>query len=229
MNTRTDARIFLADQRGQSETGLVRSFHTFHFGQYRAEGREPFGALTLLNDDTLLVGASLAWAVERDTTVLLLPVTGGLEYAVDETIDFLEPGQAGVLHLRAGAAYTVANPYETETIHVLQLWLTSEVPNFAPGVRAVPFDLKQTNALLPLLASTAGRVYLGRYDGRAEGTHAVAAGTGLFVFVLNGVFGVANRLLHDRDGLALRYPEAGKLEFEALSNGAVLLVVEVTA
>ena len=53
MNTQTEAQIYLADQRGRSETDFFRSYHTFNFGQYVAEGRAQFGPLHLLNDDTL--------------------------------------------------------------------------------------------------------------------------------------------------------------------------------
>lgn len=45
-----------------------------------------------------------------------------------------------------------------------------------------------------------------------------------FVFVLYGVFEVANRLLHQSDGLALEFTDDGKVEFEALSNEALLLL-----
>lgn len=45
------------------------------------------------------------------------------------------------------------------------------------------------------------------------------------MFVLQGVFEVASRLLHAKDGLALRgFEEAA---FEALSNEAILLLIEV--
>jgi redox-sensitive bicupin YhaK (pirin superfamily) len=47
---------------------------------------------------------------------------------------------------------------------------------------------------------------------------------GLFVFVIEGAFEVEGRLLHERDSLALW--ETGKAEMEALSNDAIILVIE---
>lgn len=44
------------------------------------------------------------------------------------------------------------------------------------------------------------------------------------MFVLYGVFEVANRSLHQSDGLALEFTDDGKVEFEALSNDALLLL-----
>ncbi len=230
MATQADAQIFLAEQRGVSQTPALHSYHTFNFGPYRADGREPFGALGLLNDDTLRAGASLSLTVERPTAVVLLPITGGMEYRTSPTSDFLEPGQSVVLSLGAGMDYTVANPYETEFIQFLQIWFAREPT--APAIDVSNFDLSQKNTLLPFFetadAETSSRGYIGRYDGRQEGALSVGAGQRVFVFVLSGAFDVANRLLHARDGLALRYEQTAELEFEALSNEAVLLVIWVS-
>ena len=48
---------------------------------------------------------------------------------------------------------------------------------------------------------------------------------GLFVFVIEGAFEVQYRLLHPRDRLVLW--EADTIEWEALSNDAVILVIEM--
>ena len=229
MDTQTQAQIYLADRRGCSENAVLRSFHTFNFGGYVAEGREPFGALCLLNDDTLHAGARLTMQVERPTRVLLLPIMGGLEYQVGTAdSDFLEPGQVGQLALVAGDAYTLSNPYEMASINGLQLWLADDTPS-APAVTHTAFDLTQQNTLLPLLADgVKNRVFIGRYGGRAEGVHQLAnSANGLFVFVLQGAFEVANRLLQEKDGLSLLEAKDGAVEFEALSDEAILLLVEV--
>ena len=48
---------------------------------------------------------------------------------------------------------------------------------------------------------------------------------GFFAFVIEGAFELEGRLLHARDGLALWNLE--KIEWEALSGGAILLVLQV--
>lgn len=228
MDTQTRAQIYLADQRGHSQTPVLRSFHTFNFGSYHADSRTPFGALQLLNDDSLVAGASLSLTVEQPTDVLLLPINGGLEYTCDLTSGFLEPGQSGLLSLTSGMNYTVSNPYETETIDMLQLWLTRPADSSVSGFADTTFDLSQKNVLLPCFptsADTESRVFIGRYDGRAEDTLVVTPDQRVFVFVVQGVFEVQNRLLHERDGLALTDVQGNTVEFEALSNDAILLLI----
>jgi redox-sensitive bicupin YhaK (pirin superfamily) len=49
--------------------------------------------------------------------------------------------------------------------------------------------------------------------------------TGVFIFVIQGELEVQYRLMHEGDGLALW--EVDEVEFEALSNNAILLILEV--
>lgn len=234
METQLQAQIFLADQRGRLETDLFCSYHTFNYGPYQAEGREPFGALCLLNDDTLRPGASLTMQVQQPVQVVLMPIVGGLEYAVNGITYFLEPSQAGVLSLPAGMTYTITNPYPAELINCLQLWFTADAVGASPMISQTDFDLATQNTLLSLLSNVPDKekcsAVIGRFSGREEGTYLIGPVTKgevkrLFVFVLQGVFEVANRLLHEKDGLALTYQQENMLEFEALSNDALLVII----
>ena len=243
MDTQTHVQIYLADQRGLSETAVSRSYHTFNVGLYQAEGREPFGALCLLNEDTLRSGSSLSMRVEQDTQVLLLPVNGSLEYDCEPLTgssankdlvgNFLEPRQAGLFSLPAGTSYTISNPYEQEYIDFLQIWMNStDRENLSvPAFQRIDIDLGQKNTLAPLFSPTGQqpkmRGYIGQFDGRQDNVYEVEPSQGIYVFVLQGAFEVANRLLHVNDGLSLRNVQNNRLEFEALSNGATLLLLTV--
>ncbi|RIV21637.1 pirin [Fibrisoma montanum] len=231
MPTTTQAHIYLADQRGCSETDVSRSFHTLNYGQYVAEGREPFGPLRLLNDETVSPQAGLTYQVDQPTDVLLLPVSGAVELNHPRN-ELVWPGQLVRLSLPAGASYTVSNPYETEPVNFLHYWVTNPGGSGAPGYQSTAFDPTTRNTLLPLFdpnaAPASGRLFLGRYDGREEGTYSIdGPDRGVFVFVLQGVFEVANRLLHEKDGLALWCEPGDDIDFEALSNDSLLCLLAV--
>lgn len=244
MNTETQARIYLAEHRGHSETDFLRSYQSFNFGNYVAEGRAPFGALRLLNDDTLRAGASVTMAVEQPTDVLLIPVAGSLAYTCEPIIGsgtggFLDPGHVQFLSLTAGMTYTVSNPYEIEYVSFLQIWLTNNVDtdSFSPVASRGSFDLSRKNVLLPLAESAdpeaVGRVLIGQFDGRSDGSYPAKSSapngcsSGIYAFALKGAFEVQNRLLHEKDGLALWNVPDGLVEFEALSNDAILVLLDI--
>ena len=48
---------------------------------------------------------------------------------------------------------------------------------------------------------------------------------GIYAFIIEGVFEVQDRLLHTKDALDLWNTD--EIDFEALSNGAILLLFEV--
>ncbi len=63
---------------------------------------------------------------------------------------------------------------------------------------------------------------MGKYDGRKKGDYVLKnKNNGVFAFVIEGVFEVHDRLLHAKDALAIW--DADEIDFEALSNGAILL------
>lgn len=225
MMTPTNAIIFLADQRGVSQLDWFRSYHSFNFGAYQAENRAPFGALRVLNDDTLDYERSLEMAIDQATDVVLIPLVGALEYdnSLGQT-GFVEAGQVQVFSAKEGMRYKVTNPYPDHLVNFLQIWLKRPPEDFTPKTEINTFDFSQKNQLLPLFnACVPG--FIGRYDGRAEDVYQVqSAGKGVYVFVIEGAFEVQNRLLHARDGLSLS--SATEVEFEALSNDAMLLILE---
>lgn len=45
--------IHKAETRGKADFGWLKSFHTFSFGSYHNPERVHFGALRVLNDDTV--------------------------------------------------------------------------------------------------------------------------------------------------------------------------------
>ncbi|CCH03067.1 hypothetical protein FAES_5068 [Fibrella aestuarina BUZ 2] len=225
MDTRTEAQIFVADQRGYTEANGAQRLFTFNVVGYTAEGREPFGPLVWLNDERLAPAASLVSSAEEVATVVLLPLVGGLEYQLGGSTQFLEPGQAGTLPLAPGQPYTLINPYETETIQFLHLGLHVK-PGSTVASAPTTFDLSVPNQLLPFWQAGKQAGYIGRFDGRHDASIAIdTAEQRVFVYIVQGAFEVANRLLQSGDGLSLHYRQADVLEFEALSNNAVLVLL----
>jgi quercetin 2,3-dioxygenase len=218
------AHLYVADQRGYVPIEGGQRLHTFNAPGYVATDRDPFGTLFLCSDDSLRAGAELVAEAGQDTALWLLPIVGGLEYRCGDTMaGFVEPGQVGQLVIPAGTSYAISNPYETETTNYLQLGFATQVRSGTSAFALSRFDLGQRNVLHPLLSNAA--LQIGCYAGRGEGTVPVGrAGGRYFVFVLSGAFEVANRLLHPRDGLALHYEHEAEIDFEALSNDAILLI-----
>lgn len=220
----TQAQIYLAEQRGCSQMTHFQSFHTFNFGQYIAENREPFGDLFVVNDDILMAGYTLNMTLEDNFDVILIPLVGGLAYNNELEMGFIETGEIQVFSGKKGMSYQLRNPYETERINFLQIWVRNTTSNFIPTIQQNNFDLGDTNRLLPLFKTSNQQGFIGKYDGRKKGLlRPTQSNARFFCFVINGAFEVQDRLLHARDGLTLENFE--EIDFEALSNNAILFVL----
>lgn len=229
--TQTEAKIYLSEQRGKTEFSWFRSLHTFNFDNYFNEDKAPFGAIKVFNDNTLAAGKGMKRQVENPTEVLILPLVGGIEFKNSIGYhDFLEVGQIQIFSAQAGMEYAVLNPYESEgndvrLINFLESWIEREQIDTSK-VEQIAFDIKQRNELLPIFSKEDTFIYFGKFNGRKDSIYQLQnLRNGIFVFVIEGVFEFQNRLLHPRDGLALW--NMTEVDFEALSNDAMLLVLEI--
>lgn len=232
MLTQTDAQIYLESLRGQFQKEGFRSFLTFNFEEYQAADREPVGTLEVLNDETLMPECTHALRVEKFCQIILLPVVGAIE--VEEKgrePRFVISGEVLFLIASPDDIYTITNPYPDKAINYLQIRINDgrflSTPMSLSGITP-QFDLRETNVLHPVRGynGSSAHLYIGQYDGREEGIFSNRnPNHSTFIFVIEGAFEVQNRLLERRDGLALRNVEA--VEFEALSNGAIVLVIDI--
>jgi redox-sensitive bicupin YhaK (pirin superfamily) len=234
----TEAIIYLAKQRGCSQVSWHRSYHTFNFGTYYNEHRKPAGDLLALNDDTLKGGASVKRAVKEDAAILLLPMVGALEYKNGSgAMGTIEAGQSHLLFARKDSDVEISNPYESELINYLEIWFRISPAQRRASEIVYEFSLDQhKNQLIPFLSTGDSKEkdrfnvqgLIGKFGGREEGTCAIKdPARRLFVFVIEGAFEVQDRLLESRDGLLLWNTE--KIEFEALSSDAIILLLEIPA
>lgn len=217
------ATIILADHRGVTQSEQYRSWHSFNYGQYQNPHREAPGALRAFNEDTLAGGQYISHSCDLNATVLLLPLVGRISVHSSGKLWSVEAGAVLALPLQAAESYRIENPYADELVSYLHIVLQSSE---AAEPFLYPFDLgKNTNQLSTILEAN-HRLSIGQFGGRVDVEHSLNQVTNdAFVFVIDGVFEVQNRLLHRRDALLLPAPE--KLEFEALSAGAILLVLEI--
>ncbi|MFT3679886.1 MAG: hypothetical protein QM791_06415 [Ferruginibacter sp.] len=218
-----EAKIYLADERGITETSWFRSCNTFNFGRYQHKHKTAAGNIYVLNDDTLAGSKSLAMTIEEPTHVLLLPVVGSVSYKdSNDNITTTAAGQLQYSLLGKRTAYTVTNPFKKELVNFLQVWIKAGNPA-AAGCSQFIFDIDKNKNTLVKTGPGSPAVYIGKFDGRQE-TVLPLQNKPAFVFVIQGAFEVQGVLLHSRDGLALQNHPS--IELEALSNEAIIFIIQ---
>jgi quercetin 2,3-dioxygenase len=226
------AKIFLEDQRGLSEIEGFRSYHLFNFGDYQHEHKNPFGNLYLLNDDTLAAGKSITMTVETNSHCIFLPIVGAVAYKDSLGNDqLIQTGEVFICQIPALTNYKLFNPYESELINFLQIWIKADANLSSNFSELIAFSFNEQASELINISSkaiveqTPFQLSIGKLAGRADKNyHLKNTQQALFVFAIEGAFEVQGRLMHPRDGLALWNIQ--EIDLEALSNDAIILLLE---
>lgn len=225
--TQTKARIYPAGKRGITASDGHTVYHTFNDGQYSAIGREPFSGIRALNDEVLKAGMTVRHASAENSLVLLLPVIGKIKFRLGEAEGrFLDPDTSQLIYVPKDATLEITNPYREQTINYVLVWFQTQ-PVSRYFDQFALFDLqKKHDSLVQIFTTTQSAGYIGKFSGRSDQTFALReSAKGVLVFVLEGAFEMEKRLLEPRDALALHH--LSSIEFEALSNNAILLLIEV--
>ncbi|MDO7852901.1 pirin family protein [Hymenobacter convexus] len=233
MRQPTPGKILLADERGVAESDRFRRFSTFSFGLFAHPHKGPFGRLYGWNEETLAGGHALDFTVAEASHVLIIPVTGAVTLVASETLETaVDVEEMLVLTVPAGSILRVQNPYPEELVSFLHVWLLADAPVSAVTIQQATFSLEAAPGQLQLLVPEPAGVALpvalslGRFAGRQEAIYQMGnIESSFFAFVLAGAFEVEGRLMHEKDGLALW--NAGEIELEALSNDAIIIVLEI--
>lgn len=119
---------------------------------------------------------------------------------------------------------TIKNNLENEKADVLIIELKSGIHDNSFSLKDLTIDCK--NTLIPMAEDFDYANFIGLYDGRKEDSYIVnQSDRSVFGMVINGAFEFQNRLLENRDAVLLEDIET--LEFEALSENALLLFFEI--
>lgn len=228
MLTQTQGQIYLSNARGLTLTKTYRSFHTFNDGNYYDRNRKPFGNLITCNDDTLVGGETMRIIADRNLEIMLLPLVGAIELSINGgKPEFIEIGEAKVFSVSANDAYEIRNLYDNELVNFLHIRFARAFGTESIKNRSVYFDIDTNKHTLQNIGANC---YIGKLAGREEGFLTLKPESqGVFGFVIEGAFEFQNRLLEARDSIALWNDDNDPLqiEFEALSNDAILLIIEV--
>lgn len=221
------AQIYKSETRGVFKSEKYNCFATFNFDQYQDLSRTPFGSLQILNEEILAPQHCISRVIKANSSLIILPLFGGIEYKDNlGTAEFLRVEQIRVIAAEDEMTVEIFNPYENENVSFLTIHFQTETQIFKKYFQKSEIDLTTRNKLIRLIEIEETVCFIGVYDGRKEGFYTLKKSkNGVFVFVVNGAFEVEDRLLEAKDGLSLKKTEV--IEWEALSENAVLLVFEV--
>ncbi len=226
INTRTQSKIFLADQRGLKQNQQLQRFSTLNFESFSNPDKGAIDQLYFFNDDRLAGGQRTTFEIDIHTYIIILPITGSVNYFDDsENETDVNVEEAVVVYVEKGANITLSNPFEDQTINYLCIGLTAAEP-MPNNPRFFNFDLSAQNRLIKINNNSIPFLLnIGRFDGRNEAFYRTSMLNKTFAFVITGAFEINGRLLHEKDSLVLWDTE--EIDLEALSDNAIIFLIEI--
>ena len=224
-----------AETRGNANHGWLKANHSFSFAQYYDPKRMNFGALRVLNDDTIAPGKGFGTHPHDNMEIITIPLKGDLEHKDSMgNVGAIKEGEIQVMSAGTGVYHSEYNKNKDKPINLLQLWVIPKTRNVKPRYDQKSLrEYKKTNAFYQILSPNQDDggmwihqdawFHMGEFN-QATKTEYITKkqGNGIYIFVIEGVFKVGGQQLNQRDALGVW--EVKKISFVAEPNSKVLLV-----
>ncbi len=225
-----------ADTRGHANHGWLDSWHTFSFAGYYDPERMHFGALRVLNDDTVAPGMGFGRHPHDNMEIISIPLEGDLEHQDNTgTNQVIRKGDVQVMSAGTGIQHSEKNKNSDQFVKFLQIWVFPAKRNVTPRYDQKTFvDSVKKNKLATIvepIGSDNGGVqihqdawfHLGNLDKGTEVTYDVKKnGNGVYAFLLEGDATINEVAMNRRDGLGIS--DTDQLKIKADSDAEILLM-----
>jgi hypothetical protein len=222
MLNQTPSQILKAEFRGKIQTEFHHCFSVFNYLDFYDSSRLPFGNLLVFNEEIIAANQTVNYSVLENQVIVILPLVGALDIETESFSGFVHTNQLEAFFINANQNFTLSNPYEDENVQFLQVRI--QVNSFENQKKS--FEISTKNKINTLLENDIFKLSIAVFDARKEAEYLLQkTQNGVFAFVLNGAFEFQNRLLENRDGIKIWNIDT--LEMEALSNEAMILIIEL--
>ncbi|MHB8207423.1 pirin family protein [Mucilaginibacter sp.] len=219
------------------DLGWLKSYHTFSFGNYYNPAIMNFGALRVLNDDSLDGGKGFGDHPHDNMEIISIPLSGDLKHQDSmDNVAVISDGDIQVMSAGSGIFHQEHNDDEDEVAKLLQIWVYPNKRNVEPRYDQLSLDkAARHNKLQQILSPNADDegvwiyqnawFHLGNFDkGLNVNYQLKAEGNGAYIFVISGSVKIDGQVLNTRDGFGIW--ETDEFTIEALTD-AEFLIMEV--
>jgi len=226
-----------AESRGNANHGWLHSRHTFSFANYFDPERVNFGALRVLNDDTVEAGMGFGTHPHDNMEIISIPLEGDLEHKDSMgNVSVIKHGDVQVMSAGTGIYHSEYNKNKDKPVKFLQIWVIPNQKSVTPRYGQITLNLADRhNKLQEILSPYSGSAgvwiyqnawfHIGNFDKGVSSVYQLKAkGDGVYAFILSGSITINDQKLYPRDGF-------GIWEIESLSitadTDAEFLLMEV--
>ncbi len=229
--------VHRANTRGHANHGWLDTYHTFSFANYYDPKRIHFGALRVLNDDTVAGGEGFGMHPHDNMEIVSIPLYGDLEHkdSMGNTA-VIKEGEIQVMSAGTGVYHSEYNRNRDKTVQFLQIWVFPDTENVTPRYDQISLhDVEKKDELYQIVSPDPADqgvwvhqqtwFYMGNLSSDWEGTYTLKGNnSGVYLFVIEGSIETAGEELGKRDGIGIS--DVNEISIKATSP-TKLLIMEV--
>lgn len=228
--------LYKARERGHANHGWLNSYHSFSFAGYHDPKKVHFGALRVLNDDTVKGGMGFGKHPHDNMEIVSIPLSGDLKHE-DSTgrKEIIRQGDVQIMNAGSGIAHSEMNANVDKEVKFLQIWVFPKERNITPRYEQKAFlpEGRQNTIQTVVAPDDSNAVWINQdawfslanldKDFSAEYKFK-KQGDGLYVFVIEGQVTVGDQVLGKRDALGITDTDTVTI---TASEKAEVLLIEV--
>lgn len=226
--------IHKAEERGHANHGWLDSYHSFSFAGFYNPDKVHFGALRVLNDDTVKAGFGFSKHPHDNMEIISIPLYGDLEHK-DSTgrHEIIKQNDVQIMSAGSGIAHSEMNANKNKEVKFLQIWVFPKEKNITPRYEQKTFNPEERkNKIVTVVAPNEETAVhtnqdawfsLGNLEKDFEESYKIKKeGNGVYAFVIEGDVTINDQQLHKRDAFGVW--ETNEIKIKANTNAEILLI-----
>jgi len=208
--------VHKAGYRGHADHGWLNTWHSFSFAGYYNPERMHFGALRVLNDDTVQAGMGFGTHPHDNMEIITIVLEGELEHKDSMgNGSVIRPGEVQVMSAGTGITHSEFNHSQNNEVRFLQIWVFPDKKNVVPRYGQAKFEDEEMSEKWRTVVSPDGAdntlwihqqawFSLGTFEADTKISYQLKkADSVVYVFLISGEVTLEGETLESRDGVGL--------------------------
>ena len=231
--------LHIAQERGLVSFGWLEAKYSFSFGNYYNPEKMNFGALRVLNDDTIAPAMGFGKHPHKNMEIITIVQSGALKH--EDSMGnkgIIEAGDIQVMSAGSGIEHSEVNASSQNSLTLFQLWIHSQRQDVTPRyeqkkIAPLLTDNAFTTIVKPKQEALKDDIWIhqqayisiGNFSDQTQTSYGMQQSqNGVYIMVIEGSIAVADQTLQHRDAIGLWNTNSVDM---TITKNSKVLVVEV--
>lgn len=231
--------LHLAQERGLVSFGWLDAKYSFSFGNYYNPDKMNFGALRVLNDDTIAPAMGFGKHPHKNMEIITIVQSGALKH--EDSMGnkgIIEAGDIQVMSAGSGIEHSEVNASSQNSLTLFQLWIHSQRQDVTPRyeqkkIAPLLTDNAFTTIVKPKQEALKDDIWIhqqayisiGNFSNETQTNYSVQQSqNGVYIMVIEGSIVVADQTLQHRDAIGIWNTQSVDI---SITKNSKVLIVEV--